>query len=87
MKSLEDHVYFVSFIDDFSRMTWLIIMKSKCEALKNFKQWKALVKNQTRKKIKRLRTDNGLEFYLSEFNEFCKNERIARYHNVMDTPQ
>ena len=24
---------------------------------------------------------------MSEFNEFCKNERIARHHTVRDTPR
>ncbi|KAJ4721544.1 Retrovirus-related Pol polyprotein from transposon TNT 1-94 [Melia azedarach] len=87
VESLGGHRYFVSMIDDFSRMTWVFIMKHKSEAFKNFRQWKALVENQTGKKIKRLRTDNGLEFYRSEFDEFCKNEGIARHHTVRDTPQ
>ncbi|KAJ4729013.1 Retrovirus-related Pol polyprotein from transposon TNT 1-94 [Melia azedarach] len=80
VESLGGHRYFVSMIDDFSRMTWVFIMKHKSEAFKNFRQWKALVENQTGKKIKRLRTDNGLEFCWSKFNEFCKNEGIARHH-------
>ncbi|KAJ4713215.1 Retrovirus-related Pol polyprotein from transposon TNT 1-94 [Melia azedarach] len=83
VESLGGHRYFVSMIDDFSRMTWVFIMKHKSEAFKNFRQWKALVENQTGKKIKRLRTDNGLEFCWSEFDEFCKNEGIARHHTVM----
>ncbi|KAJ4720887.1 Retrovirus-related Pol polyprotein from transposon TNT 1-94 [Melia azedarach] len=87
VESLGSHRYFVSMIDDFSRMTWVFIMKHKSEAFKNFRQWKALVENQTGKKIKRLRTDNGLEFCWSEFDEFCKNEGIARHHTVRDTPQ
>ncbi|KAJ4711012.1 Retrovirus-related Pol polyprotein from transposon TNT 1-94 [Melia azedarach] len=87
VESLGSHRYFVSMIDDFSRMTWVFIMKHKSEAFKNFRQWKALVENQTGKKIKRLRTDNGLEFCWSKFDEFCKNEGIARHHTVRDTPQ
>ncbi|KAJ4718340.1 Retrovirus-related Pol polyprotein from transposon TNT 1-94 [Melia azedarach] len=87
VESLGGHRYFVSIIDDFSRMTWVFIMKHKSEAFKNFRQWKALLENQTGKKIKRLRTDNGLEFCWSEFDEFCKNEGIARHHTVRDTPQ
>ncbi|GAA0159881.1 hypothetical protein LIER_16561 [Lithospermum erythrorhizon] len=50
-------------------------------------KWKILVKNQTRKKIKRLRTNNGLKFYSSEFDEFCKNEEITRHHTVRHTPK
>ena len=87
VESIGGHRYFVSMIDDYSRMTWVIMMKHKSEAFKKFKQWKALVENQTGKKIKRLRTDNGLEFCSSEFNEFCKDAGIARHHTIRHTPQ
>ena len=87
VEAIGGYRYFVTFIDDFSRMTWVFVMKNKSEAFKCFKQWKALVENQTGKKIKRLRTDNGLEFCLSEFDEFCKDEDIALHHTVRDTPQ
>ena len=53
------------------------MLKYKDEALKYFKQWKPLMENQTRKKVKWLRTDNGLEFYNSQFDEFCKDEGIG----------
>ncbi|GJY56996.1 retrovirus-related pol polyprotein from transposon TNT 1-94 [Tanacetum coccineum] len=33
-------------------------------------------------KIKRLRTDNGLEFCSREFNDFCRDEGIARHYTV-----
>ena len=65
----------------------MFIIKHKSEAFKIFKQWKTVVENQTGKKIKRLRTDNGLEFCSSKFNEFCKNEGISRHHIVRNTPQ
>ena len=60
VESIGGHKYFVSMINYYSRMTWVIIMKHKSEAFKNFKQLKALVENQAERKIKRLRIDNGL---------------------------
>ena len=45
------------------------------------------MENQTGKKVKRLRTDNGLEFCWSEFNEFCMTEGIAKHHMVINTSQ
>ncbi|KAJ4701136.1 Retrovirus-related Pol polyprotein from transposon TNT 1-94 [Melia azedarach] len=54
VESLESHRYFVSMIDDFSRMTWVFIMKHKSEAFKNFRQWKALVeiyRDRSKKKL------------------------------------
>ncbi|GJV59270.1 transposable element [Tanacetum coccineum] len=79
--------YFLSIIDDFSRMTWVFMMKHKSGAFEKFKHWKILIENQTGRKIKRLRTDNGLEFCSREFNDFCRDEGIARHYTVRYTPQ
>ena len=46
-----------------------------------------MIENQTGKKINRLRTDNGLEFCLNEFNDFCKKEDISRHLTILRTPQ
>lgn len=44
------------------------VLKNKNDAFGRFKEWKVLVENKTSRKIKRLRTDNGLEFCADEFN-------------------
>ena len=62
-------------------------MSQKSQAFKCFKEWKALIEKQTERKVKRLRTDNGLEFCSIEFNKFCKDEGIARQLTVRNTPQ
>ena len=51
--SLSVYVYYVSFIDDFSRKTWIYFMNNKDEVFRNFKEFKALIKNHTEKKIKK----------------------------------
>jgi len=79
--------YFVIFIDDFSRKVWVYFLKKKSDVFVIFKQWKTLIENQIGKKIKGLRTDNGMEFCGSEFNKFCKDEGIARHRTVSYTPQ
>ena len=76
--SLGKSVYYVSFIDDFSRNTWIYFLRRKSKVFDKFKEFKALVENQTEKKIKVLRTDNGGEFCKKEFEEFCKKCSIAR---------
>jgi len=60
--SLGKSVYFLSFIDEFSRNTWIYFLKNKSEVFDMFKEFKVLVENQTKKKIKVLRTDNAGEF-------------------------
>jgi hypothetical protein len=79
--------YFVSFIDDFSRKVWVYFMKHKSEVFTIFKQWKAQVENQTERKVKYLRSDNGLEYKDTAFLEFCKTEGITRHFTVKGTPQ
>jgi hypothetical protein len=85
--SLGKSMYYVSFIDDFSMNTWIYFLRKKSEVFDKFKEFKALVENQTEKKIKVLRTDNGGEFYKNEFEEFCKKCGIERKKNTMYTPQ
>ena len=65
--SLGKSVYYVSFIDYFSRNTWIYFLKKKSKVFDRFKEFKALVENQTEKKIKVLRIDNGGEFCKKEF--------------------
>ena len=70
--SLSGYVYYVSFIDDFSRKTWIYFLRGKREVFNKFKENKALVKNQTDRKIKNLCSDNGEEFTSEEFKEICR---------------
>ncbi|KAF3638656.1 hypothetical protein FXO37_24275 [Capsicum annuum] len=43
--------------------------------------------NDYSRKVKRIRTDNNLEFCNDEFNEFCKTGGIARHRTVRMTSQ
>lgn len=79
--------YMLTFTDDYSRKIWVYFLKHKNETFSMFKKWKALVENQTGKKIKKLRTDNGLEFVETEFTEYCAIHGIARHRTVRGKPQ
>jgi len=46
---------------------------------------KTLIEKQIGKKIKRLRTNNRLEFCGGEFNEFCKVESIMSHYKIVNT--
>ena len=45
------------------------------------------MENQTEKRVKRLRTDNELEYCSNEFNQFCIKKGIARHKIVRHTPK
>nr|GEW13568.1 retrovirus-related Pol polyprotein from transposon TNT 1-94 [Tanacetum cinerariifolium] len=72
-------VYFVTFIDDYSREVWVYFLKTKYEVFGKFKEWKTMVEKQTGKQVKTLRTDNGLEFCNTLFDNFCKKEGVCAY--------
>jgi transposase InsO family protein len=54
--------YFITFIDDYSRKTWLSFLKEKSAAFYIFKKFKNLVENERGYKIKILRSDRGNEY-------------------------
>nr|GEU94014.1 retrovirus-related Pol polyprotein from transposon TNT 1-94 [Tanacetum cinerariifolium] len=87
VESLGGKRYFLSIVDNYSRRVWVYILKFKHEAFGKFKVWKQLVENQTERTVKKLRTDNGLEFCNHKFDQLCIESRIARHLSVAGTPQ
>ena len=85
--SLGGKHYFVTFVDDFSRRVWVYTLKSKDEVFETFLVWKKIVENQTGRKIKVLRSDNGTKYQNDQFSYFCKKEGISPHCTVRDTPQ
>ena len=65
--SMSQAKYALNFIDDFSRYCWVYFLKHKSEFFGLFKVFKALVENQSGRKLKVLKYDNGGEYVKSEF--------------------
>ncbi|KAJ0705152.1 putative RNA-directed DNA polymerase [Helianthus annuus] len=78
--------YFITFIDDFSRKTWVYFLKLKSDALTQFKIFKRLVENQAYFKIKAIRTNRGGEYYSHEFQNFLKENGIRHQLTTSYTP-
>ena len=76
--SLSGYVYYVYFIDEFFRKTWIYFRKNKDEVFNKFKEFKALIENHIEKNIKTFRSNNGREFTSNEFKELCKYSGIKR---------
>lgn len=54
MPSSKGCKYYMSFIDDYSRFTWIYFLSAKSQALDVFKEFKLKVENQLNRKIKAL---------------------------------
>ena len=63
-------------IDDFYRKVWMIFLKQKSDVLTTFKEWKTMIERQTRKQVKRLCTDNGLEFVLMSLLFYASEKEL-----------
>lgn len=85
--SIAGSKYFLIFIDDYSRMVFVYFLKAKSETFKYFKEFKSMAENQKGRKIKVLRTDNGLEFCSNEFEHFLKDAGIVHQKTNVYTPQ
>ena len=78
--------YFLTFIDEYSRKTWVYFLKHKFDAF-NYQQFKALVENQSGHRIKILRTYKGGEYVSNEFLNFCKAHCLQNKFTTWYTPQ
>ena len=85
--SREKYRYFVIFIDDKSRYTFVGLSKTKDLVFEKFKEYKCLIENHTGKRIKIFRSDNGTEYCNKVFDEYFKQEGISRQLTVPDTPE
>ena len=85
--SFSGYKYFLTFIDDFSRRTWVYFLKLKSEVFYMFLAFKAFVEKQSRHHIHNLRSDNGGEYVNNKFINFCTEHGIQLQHNVLYTPQ
>eukprot|EP00253_Pinus_taeda_P015982 PITA_15982 len=73
--------------NDYSRKTWIYFLKKKDGEFSWFQHFKALIENQTEKKIKILRTDHGTEYESNEFHDFCKEAGIKRETTTPYAPE
>ena len=85
--SIGGNKYYVTFIDDFTRKTWIYFMKNKSDVFYYFKIFKNQVENELDANIKVLRTDGGGEYFSHEFSDYLYDCGIRRQFTCRYTPQ
>jgi transposase InsO family protein len=86
-RSLGGAYYFLIFIDDRTRYTWVYFIRKKSDVFEYFKEFKNLVEKKTGRYIKILRSDQGGEYTSRDFFKYCKNNGIQQQFTVPHTPQ
>ena len=74
-------------VDDYSRYTWVFLLKSKDETHKYFINFAKQAQRQYEEVIKAIRTDNGSEFKNYTMDEFVQDEGIKHEFSAPYTPQ
>ena len=81
---LESHrkkKWFITFIDDHTRVCWVYLLKEKSKSAKTFKDFHSIIENQYNTNIQIFHTDNGKEYFnfiLGEFF-FTKGNHAPKY--------
>jgi hypothetical protein len=84
---LSGSCYYVIYIDDATRKTWVYCIRQKSDVFDTFKKWKDLVENEIGKRLKCLRSYSGGEYCGKEFYYYCSYHGIRREKTVPGTPQ
>ena len=81
------HRWFVIFVDDCTRMTWLYLLKHKDEVFAIFQSFHTMVQTQFSAKIKILHSDNGGEYVNQQFQTYFNSHGILHETLCSQTPQ
>jgi IS30 family transposase len=82
--TIHGHKYFLTVVDDFSRFTWVILMKGKFETASKIQDFIQFAENHFDHKVKFLRSDNGPEFL--SLSKFYISKGIQHQTSCVSTP-
>lgn len=87
VESFDGYRYYVTFIDDYSRVTWLYLLKLKSDLFDAFKDFHNLITKQFSSKLYMLRSDNGTEYTSNNMSNYLSNHGILHQTSCVGTPQ
>ena len=77
-KSLGGKRYIMVVADDFTRYTWVILLRSKFDTPEHIETLCTRLQNEKSLKIDRIRSDHGKEFENSYIESFCTRSGISQ---------
>uniref|UniRef100_A0A2N9IZW0 Integrase catalytic domain-containing protein n=1 Tax=Fagus sylvatica TaxID=28930 RepID=A0A2N9IZW0_FAGSY len=79
--------YYLVLVDEFTKFTWVYLLKHKSDTLQVFTDFHAMIQTQFSLPLQVLRTDCGGEFTSNKFNQFCATKGIVHQVSCPHTPQ
>ena len=86
-KSLGGNSFGLVIVDDFSIFMWVFFLDDKSQVQKIFKNFARKAQNQFEVKIKKVQSDNGMEFKNANVDTFLDEEGISHEFSATYTPQ
>ena len=87
VQSLGEKKYILVAVDDFTRYTWVMLLKDKDEALKKMIHVCKKLQVEKDTMIARIRSDHGREFENTELATFCNDQGTHQEFSSPMTPQ
>ncbi|GFY85851.1 hypothetical protein Acr_04g0005890 [Actinidia rufa] len=85
--ALSQHRYYVTFIDDYTRCTWVYLMRHKSEVFSHFTHFLQMIKTQYNTVVRNIRSDNGREYITNEFRAELNKCGILQQLTCPYTPE
>nr|GEX84482.1 hypothetical protein [Tanacetum cinerariifolium] len=85
--SINGKKYILVIVDDYSRYTWTLFLRSKDETSKVLKEFLTIIQRNIQALVITVRTDRGTEFLNKTLNAFLKKEGIEHQTSTARTPE
>ncbi|GFY91383.1 hypothetical protein Acr_07g0015790 [Actinidia rufa] len=85
--ALSQHRCYVTFIDDYTRCTWVYLMRNKSEVFSHFTHFLQMIKTQYNTVVRNIRSDNGREYITNEFRAELNKCGILQQLTCPYTPE
>jgi transposase InsO family protein len=85
--TMKGSCYFVIFVDDYSRYTWLYLLQNRFELPKNYSKFQRMIQTQFSRNIKNFHFDNAMEYRKSTFLTTLKQNGTLPHRSCPNTSQ
>ncbi|KAJ9519136.1 hypothetical protein QJQ45_007693 [Haematococcus lacustris] len=80
-------LYLATFLDDFTRLSVVMPMRSKAQVPSIVKQVIEQLETQSGQRCKAIRTDNGTEYVNQQMQQYCSDKGIIHQHSAPYSPE